>query len=402
MNILFFLFLLIQAVIALYFLQPLTLFIIHYAKRLLKPYQSPVSKKPALEKDFDFAAIVTAHKDTRFIPPLVDSLLKQQYKNFHIYIVADGCDISSLHFNADNVSLLKPEKDFNAKIKSIRYAVDHFARSHDALVIFDSDNLVHPDYFAVLNKYFQQGYKAVQTQMLSKNTETVYARLDTIGHVYYTFLERQMRMELGLSSHILGLGIAVDLNLYNEIMYKDRLGGFDKKLQADIVKRIPQLAYAAEAMVYDEKVDDGKTMEKQRTRWLFTYFHYFGTQLNLLFTGVKKFSFNLIYFGFIALRPPMIILTGLAVLFGVLNLFIMPMLSIVWAALLLLFAAGFVLIVLTQSRQKGTATAVFSIPAMMIRQLKALLKIKQARKTFLKTEHSKVLYIEDILKNEPV
>ncbi len=63
--------------------------------------------------------------------------------------------------------------------------------------------------------------------MLSKNTSTIYSRLDSLGHVYHTFLERKMRMELGLSSHILGLGIAVDCNLYQEIMYKDRLGGFD-------------------------------------------------------------------------------------------------------------------------------------------------------------------------------
>jgi cellulose synthase/poly-beta-1,6-N-acetylglucosamine synthase-like glycosyltransferase len=302
-----------------------------------------------------------------------------------------------LHFADERVSLLKPEKDFHAKIKSIQLAVSHFVRKHDALVIFDSDNLVHPDYLSVLNKYFQQGYRAVQTQMLSKNISTIYSRLDSIGHIYHTFLERQMRMELGLSAHILGLGIAIDIDLYKEIMYKDRLGGFDKKLQADIVKKIPRLAYAEEAVVYDEKVDDGKTLEKQRTRWIFTYFHYFKTNWDLFFTGIKRLNVNLIYFGLIVLRPPLFIVLGSAVLFGLINLFIASVYSLIWVAILFIYVISFILIVLTQSKQKGMAEALLFVPVFVLRQVKALLKIKQAGKSFLKTEHTKVLYIEDIL-----
>jgi cellulose synthase/poly-beta-1,6-N-acetylglucosamine synthase-like glycosyltransferase len=397
MKVLFYIFLVIQLVIAFYLLQPFFLWCLHYLKKLIWPYKSPINKKPLINKDFDFAAIITAHQDIRFIPPLVDSLLKQKYQNFHVYVVADACDITDLHFNDERVSLLKPEKDFNAKIKSIQFAVSHFVRTHDALVIFDSDNLVHPGYLSVLNKYFQQGYRAVQTQMLSKNTTTVYSRLDSIGHIYHTFLERQMRMELGLSAHILGLGIAIDIELYKEIMYKDRLGGFDKKLQADIVKRIPRLAYAEEAIVYDEKVDDGKTLEKQRTRWIFTYFHYFKTNWDLFFTGIKRFNINLVYFGLIVLRPPLFIVVGSALLFGLVNLFIEPVYSLIWVGILFTYVLSFILIVLTQSKQKGMAEALFFVPVFVLRQVKALLKVKQAGKSFLKTEHTKVLYIEDIL-----
>ncbi|HEX2608526.1 MAG TPA: glycosyltransferase [Flavisolibacter sp.] len=398
MKFLFYFFLIVQSIIALYLLQPFLLLMVHYIKKVIFPYTSPVKRKPKINKDFDFAAIITAHVDTRFINPLVDSLLKQRYKNYHIYIVADACDISTLSYNDGRITLLKPETDFNAKIKSIGYAVDHFVRNHDALVIFDSDNLVHPDYLDVLNKYFQQGYRAVQTQMLSKNTTTVYSRLDSIGHIYYTFLERKMRMELGLSSHILGLGIAVDCQLYNEIMYKDRLGGFDKKLQADIVKKIPRLAYAEEALVYDEKVDDGKTLEKQRTRWLFTYFHYFKPNMDLFLTGIKRLNFNLIYFGFIVLRPPLIMVLGAGFLFACINLFFAPVYSLIWAGIFLTYIISFILIIITQSKQKGMASALLFIPSFVIRQGKALLKIKQAGKSFLKTEHSKILYIEDVLK----
>lgn len=399
LKILLALFLLLQAVLAIYLLLPSLLLLIHYVnrnKKLLLTKKYPRT----IDKEFDFAAIVTAHKDTRFIAPLVDSFLKQRYKNFALYIVADDCDIAHFNFNDDRVVLLKPEPALHAKIKSIKYAVDHFIRGHEVIVVFDSDNLVHPDYFLNLNQYFCRGFEAVQTHMLSKNTDTIYSRLDSIGHIYNTFVERQSRMEIGLSSSILGLGIAVKTDLYKQVMYKDALGGFDKKLQADIIRIIPQLAFAKDAYVYDEKVDDGATFERQRTRWIYTYFKYFSINWKLLVYGLKSGNFNKFFFAFTTLKPPLFIKISLAFVFLITGYFIHPLLSAVWGVIILIFTASFISIILTQSTQKGMGRALLYIPAVVFRQMKAFLKLKQAGKDFLKTEHSKIVYIDDVLKHE--
>lgn len=390
----------IQLLIAFYLLLPFILLLSHFLftrkKQLLgKKY------KQVLAKNFDFAAIITAHKDTRFIKPLVDSFLKQSYSNFIVYVVADDCNITELQFQDDRIKVMKPEPAFHAKIKSIKYAVDNFIRKHDVLIVFDSDNLVHPEYLVNLNRYFQCGFRAVQTHMLSKNTDTVYAKLDSIGHIYNTFVERQSRMELGLSSSILGLGIAIDTELYKQVMYKDSLGGFDKKLQADVIQAIPQLAFAQDAIVYDEKVDDGETLEKQRTRWIYTYFKYFTINKKLLVNGIRQLNFNRFFFGLTTLRPPLFITVGSAFLFMITGYFILPIITVIWAVILFLFILSFILIVLTQSRQKGMSKALFFIPVIVWRQIVAFLKIKKAKSDFLKTEHVKVIYIDDILKNEP-
>jgi cellulose synthase/poly-beta-1,6-N-acetylglucosamine synthase-like glycosyltransferase len=397
---LYYIFVLIQILLAIFLLLPLALLIIHYIRKMLVGDRSPLDRPAKIEKDFSFAAIVTAHQDTRLIPPLVDSLIRQTYGNLRVYVVADDCDISGLGFEDPRVSVIRPEPALHAKIKSIGLAIDKFKEPHDVLVIFDSDNLVHPKYFEYLNKYFQQGYRAVQTHMLSKNIDSTYARLDSIGHIYNTFLERQMRMELNLSACILGLGIAIDTRLYHEIMYRNTLGGFDKKLQADIVKSIPQLAFAKEAIVYDEKVEDGQTLEKQRTRWIFAFFQYFGVNWDIFLTGLKRFDFKLMYFGFILLRPPLFIVVGLAFLFAGINFFIHPFISMLWLLTLFLFALGFVLIIATQSRQKGMTATLLHVPLVVVRQAKAMLRMNKAAKNFLKTEHSKVVYIDELLKNE--
>ncbi|MFL5788068.1 MAG: glycosyltransferase, partial [Flavisolibacter sp.] len=265
-HIILFAFYAFSIVMALFLILPILFFLIHW---LLPRKNFPDRKYPIVtEKNFDFAAIITAHQDTRFIKPLVDSFLKQNYKEFTVYIVADDCDIEGFEFDDERIYIIKPEPSLHAKILSIKYAVDRFVRNHDVLIIFDSDNLVHPNYLSVVNDHFRRGFRAVQTHMLSKNTDTVYAKLDSIGHIYNTFMERQIKMELGLSSAILGLGIALERKLYDEIFYKDTLGGFDKKLQAELLKRIPQIGFAENAIVYDEKVESGKALEKQRTRWI--------------------------------------------------------------------------------------------------------------------------------------
>ena len=399
-SFLYFIWYLIQSWIAIYLLLPVFFLLVYAIKRLLNNRHSITHKKPKLNRDFNFAAIVTAHEETRLIHPLVDSLLKQRYGNLHVYVVADACrDISALVFNDPRVTILKPEQDLNSKIKSIDYALNRFVQPHDALVIFDSDNLVHPDYMEILNRYFQQGYTAVQTNLQPKNTDTLYARLDAIGDIYHNFTEREMRMELGLSSAIWGLGIAIDTELYKKIIYENFLGGFDKRIQADIVMQIPQLAFAKEAMVYDEKIPDGKALEKQRTRWINAYFKYFSLAWKVFVFGLRRLNFNKAFFGFINLRPPLFITLGLAMLFLAINFFIDTRLFLAWLFLLLAYGLSFFIIILVKSPDKRIVKSFFFLPLFALRQVVALLKIRKANKAFLKTEHTKIIYIDDLLRN---
>ncbi|MEO8109714.1 MAG: glycosyltransferase [Ginsengibacter sp.] len=398
-SLLWILFYTINIILAVYFVLPIFLFLIHLM--LSSSRRSALQRYPKkINKDFDFAAVITAHQDVKLIPPLVDSFLRQDYKNFIVYVIADDCDISGLQYNDERIRIIKPAIAFHAKIKSIHFAVESFERKHDALIIFDSDNLVHPKYLSTLNKYFQRGFRAVQTHMLSKNFDSTYAKLDSVGHIYHTFLERKVKMELGLTSAILGLGIAIDLDIYNEIMYTNKLGGFDKKLQVQLAKKLPSIAFATDAIVYDEKVDSGEALEKQRTRWIFTYFTYFKDSIALFVNGLYTLHMGRILLAINMLRPPLFLTIAAALFMTVVSFFVKPFIAIIWIIILVLFAINFVLIVITQSNQKGMAKALVHIPKMIYRQFASLLKISSAKKDFLKTEHRNIIYIEDLLKNE--
>lgn len=167
-----------------------------------KPLQKTAGKN-------DFACIITAYQNIQIALPLVDSLLKQAYPAYLIYIVADDCDVAGVNFSNPNVILLKPQQKLSSKVKSIIHAIENFRRTHDAVVIFDTDNLAKTDFLTVLNDYLNAGFKAVQGQRTAKNLDTVYACADATGEIYKNYVERYVPYVLGASATIAGSGMAV-------------------------------------------------------------------------------------------------------------------------------------------------------------------------------------------------
>ena len=104
------------------------------------------------------------------------------------------------------------------------------------MIIFDPDNLLDPNYLQELNDYINtQNYEVVQTRLAAKNTQNVISKLDALGSAYYDFIFRESKNAFGLSSHIYGLGIAIPVALYKKISYNYLLGGFDKRIQLELV-----------------------------------------------------------------------------------------------------------------------------------------------------------------------
>ncbi len=389
-----------QIVVALYIAIPFLLSLVYCFIKLFRIPEAIQRKPVTNNRDFEFGIIVTAHQDTKFIHPIIDSIEKQRYKNYHVYVVADDCDIRSLTFAAENISILRPENALHSKIKSIQHAISSFKKQHDVVIILDADNLIHPSFLEVMNNYFRKGYKVVQAHFKPKNTSTNFARMDAIGDMFNFFIEREVRMMLDLSATIWGSGVAIDYNIYKEVTYTNYLGGFDKKLQAYLVQRVPKIAFAKDAVLYDEKISTGSSLENQRTRWISSYFKYFKECASIFTNGLRKANFNLIYFGFNTLRPPLFIILGSGFVFTLMNYFLNPLFFYIWLCVMLSFFVSFLFIVIIKGRSMRYVKTIFLLPLFVVRQVLALFKLKKAKKSFLKTEHQNVTYIEEVLKTE--
>ena len=359
-------------------------------------------KKPlkiaAQGKEADYAIIVTAYENTALLPIVVASLLQLKYNNYLVYIVADKCDISDLHFDSDKILLLRPECILASNTRSHFYAINRFKRQHERLTIIDSDNLVDENYLLELNKYFDAGFSAVQGERKAKNLNTNYACLDAARDVYYHFYDGQVLFGGGSSATLAGSGMAFTVPLYTDCLAKlDITGaGFDKVLQKEIVSRKYRIAFTKDAIVYDEKTTGSDQLVKQRARWINTWFKYVKFGFVLLAKGITNVNWNQVLFGFVLLRPPLFIFLLLSVACMAINIIINPIVALYWFIGLGLFVFGFVLALAVSNTDKRIYQSLWNIPKFMFFQVLSLLKVRKANEVSVATQHAFQASIEDI------
>ena len=320
---------------------------------------------------------------------VVSSLLLSKYENYLIYIVADNCDVSKLNFNNDKVILLRPEETLASNTRSHFYAINRFKREHNLITIIDSDNLVEPDYLDELNKYFDRGYSAVQGLRCAKNLDTVIACLDAARDIYYHFYSGKVLFEIGSSATLDGSGMAFTKKLYQDCLeHLDISGaGFDKILQKEIIQRGYRIAFAENAIVYDEKTSRSDQLVKQRARWINTWFRYFKYGFIIIGKGIIELNWNQFLFGVVLLRPPLFIFLLFSLLCMGINIFINPFYSFVWLVGFLFFILGFFLSLIVSKADIRIYKSLWGIPKFMFMQVLSLLKMHTANETSIATLH---------------
>lgn len=350
----------------------------------------------------DYAIIVTAYEQVTHIPAVVDSILKLSYNRYLVYIVADKCDVSELKFNDECIIVLRPETVLASNTASHFYAINRFKRAHNRITIIDSDNLVHPAYLDELNKYFDKGYIAVQGIREAKNLDTTYACLDAARDIYYHFYDGKILFNAGSSATLAGSGMAFTTTLYRDCLEHLEIkgAGFDKVLQAAIVDRDIRIAFAEDAIVYDEKTSHSDQLVNQRSRWINTWFRYFNLGFKLIAKGVSKPSRNQLLFGLILLRPPLFIFLLLSIICLLINLFVSPFAAVLWIVGFVLFVLGFYMALLKSETDVRIYRSLVNIPKFIFFQVLSLLKAGKANERSVATNHYHTGAAEQIIKND--
>lgn len=364
--------------------------------------------RPEREKNYDYGAVITAYRNSNIAKGLVKSILEQDYPDYHIYLVADNCDISDWDIEHPNLTVFRPEPALNLKAKSIIHAMENYVRPHDYTVVFDADNVAHPDFFKVINKYANAGYDSIQGQRTAKNLDSVYACADAVGEFYKNYTERYAPYLLGGSAVISGSGMAVETKLYDaylkspeieqgKLLWKKMLQE-DKILQNFLLRKNEKIAYAWDAICYDEKVSDGEAVTTQRSRWLYSYFQNIPNSLGILRRGLFKFSFNQLYFGLVTIAPPLLVMMGVSGLLALLGLFINPWATAAFALAFFLFFGTIFWTLYLSKAEPVIWKNLRGLPLFLFRQLAALPKMINPNKNFKHTEHKKDLGVEELVK----
>ena len=372
MSLLLIIFVVVQAIVGFNLVFPLGLL----GLAVLSKKEKREEEEEGQNAESDYAIIITAYGQADHVPVLLASVKLLEYRNYLVYVVADNCVLPELIEQDRRVIVLYPEKVLANNVKSHFYAIDRFRREHDRLVIVDSDNLVHPGLLSELNKWFAAGYRAVQGIRKAKNLDTVYACLDAARDIYYHFYDGRILFTAGSSATLSGSGMAFDVALYRECLGEKEISGagFDKVLQSEILFRDFRIAFAPEAIVYDEKTTDSKQLVKQRTRWIHTWFRYFKLGFTLVGKGVGNSSVNQVLFGLVLLRPPLFIFLTLSLAFIAIDLLLFPTVGYIWLAGIACFVVGFGIAMHRSSADPRIIKSLYAIPGFVYYQICALLK----------------------------
>lgn len=374
-----------------------TLYILIFSFASLFYKQLPYSANGKIKK---IAVLIPGYKEDEVIIEVTKAALQQKYPMnlFDVIVIADSFLQETItELKALPIKLIEVSFDKSTKSKALNYAMATLTRDYDIALVLDADNLMANDFLKKINAAFEHGYVAVQGHRTAKNMNTSWAILDAVSEEINNNIFRKGHRVLGLSSAIIGSGMAFKYNYFKSLMSTvTAVGGFDKEIELKILKEGHKIVYLDDALVYDEKVQKSEVFGNQRRRWLSAQFHYFRKDFlnalkDLLFKGNIDYFDKAIQF----IQPPRILLLGAVMIFGMTFITINYLLkdtvaeySYYWLILIIACVLSFIFSVPRSFYNLNTLRALVSLPKGMFMMLLSLLRIKGANKTFIHTQHT--------------
>ncbi|MEM9869555.1 MAG: glycosyltransferase family 2 protein, partial [Bacteroidota bacterium] len=360
-------------------------------------------KETLFQKQRKVAVLIPGYKEDAVIVEVAKQALRQTYPTdlYEVVIIADSFQESTLT-ELKNLPLKLVEVSFekSTKSKALNKAMEVIGDDYDIALILDADNIMEPKFIEKINDSFNQGYKVVQGHRVAKNTNTPFAILDAVSEEVNNHIFRKGHRVLGLSSALIGSGMAFDYFFFKKMMSQVKaVGGFDKELELELLRKRIKIEYLHEALVLDEKVQKSEVFANQRKRWLsaqFVYFQrYFWAGLKALFTKGNVDFFDKVYQ---MVSPPRVLLLGLVSMFSILYftlgffgwtsiLMVNPFL---WYGSFFLTILAFVFSVPRKFYTKRTLHAVLTLPKAFLLMFLSLFKLKGANKKFIHTQHGTI------------
>ncbi|HSJ66764.1 MAG TPA: glycosyltransferase family 2 protein [Anditalea sp.] len=338
--------------------------------------------------------LLPAYKeDAVIIDSGLDAIAHKYIGEFDVCVIADKLQpetVKTLQDHHVNVVEVKFEK--STKGKALWTALAALPKNdYDIAVVLDADNLMGKGFLDKINLAFEEGFRVVQGHRTAKNIDTPFAMLDACNEEINNHIFRKGHVNAGLSSALIGSGMAFDYNYFIELL--DGIGetvGEDKEIDFRILKDGVKIAYLNDALVYDEKIANANVFQNQRTRWIATQIEflkkYFGEGFRLLFKeGNIEFFDKVIQ----TVLLPRILLMGILTLLTLIS-FLLPFgpPALFWVIIWLIGVVSLLISVPKRLYNRDLLQAVLRLPLAFVAMAMALLRIKRAGKSFMHTPHT--------------
>lgn len=223
-------------------------------------------------KEHIFSIIIAARNEEAVIGNLIDSLNKQNYDKKHYkinVIVNNSTDNTYKVAKAHGANAIKCEIPVKSKGEVLHYVFHKFKDgNHDAYIIFDADNVVHPDFLKHMNHSLNKGFKVAQGFRDSKNYQDNWISGSyTLFYYIQNFFFNLSRKKINSSASINGTGFMVEKKFIESIEFSPVTLTEDVELTTICALHNEKIDFANEAITYDEQPTSFKVSLIQRLRW---------------------------------------------------------------------------------------------------------------------------------------
>ena len=222
-----------------------------------------------------FALVVAAHNEHAVIGQLVENLKQLNYPKdmYDIYVVADNCTDHTADICREHGAIVKVRTNKEQVGKG--YALDWMfsqmlaqEKQYDAFVVFDADNLVHPEFLREMNNHLCKGEKVIQGYMDSKNpTDSWIAGTFSIAFWLINHMWHLAKYNIGLSTALGGTGMCIATEIVRKYGWGCDCLTEDMEFSMKVLLEGVRTCWAHDAIIYDEKVVGFMQSCRQRKRW---------------------------------------------------------------------------------------------------------------------------------------
>ncbi|MDD6790367.1 MAG: glycosyltransferase family 2 protein [Lachnospira sp.] len=234
---------------------------------------------PAVNVCSRFAVVICARNEEKVIKRLLSSLERQDYPRslVHVFLLADHCTdrTAAIARAFDNVTVYERNSGpTNGKGDVLNWGIQRILAEYgdeiDAFAFFDADNIPRKDFLERMNEYLMAGEKIIQGNRIAGDPADGCSNIVTgwfkAYWLCYSALISYTRQKLGFSAFLTGTGFAAAKEVLAHGWNTSSITE-DVEMAVMSCARGYRVAFALEAVCYDEQPSRFTVMMRQLSRW---------------------------------------------------------------------------------------------------------------------------------------
>lgn len=217
-----------------------------------KIHLTPTDKKQR------FLVVYPAYAEDRVIVSSVNTFLAQTYPRvlYELVVVSDHMwKETNDELEKLPIRIVYADYKDSSKAKALKLVMSLYRPTDfDSIVILDADNIVETDFLEQINCARYMGMRAIQTHRISKIRNSEIGQLDAMSEEINNSIFRAGHIATGLSSALIGSGMAFEYQWFYEHVNNLATAGEDKEIEAMLLYEKIRIHYLEDVYVYDEKV----------------------------------------------------------------------------------------------------------------------------------------------------